>query len=50
MFGHAFFQFLPTRIYRDQSAEHVLGFLKALRAELAFYLGRLNLKEQLGRC
>jgi hypothetical protein len=32
-----------------QSAEHVLGFLKALRAELAFYLGGLNLKEQLDR-
>jgi hypothetical protein len=32
-----------------QSAEHVLGFLKALRAELAFYLGGLNLKERLDR-
>ncbi len=32
-----------------QSAEHVLRFLKALRAELAFYLGCLNLKEQLDR-
>jgi hypothetical protein len=32
-----------------QSAEHVLNFLKALRAELAFYIGCLNLKEQLGR-
>lgn len=30
-----------------QSAEHVLSFLKALRAELAFYLGCLNLKERL---
>jgi MutS domain V len=32
-----------------QSAEHVLHFLKALRAELAFYVGCLNLKEQLDR-
>jgi hypothetical protein len=32
-----------------RSAEHVLGFLKALRAELAFYLGCLNLKEQLDK-
>ncbi len=32
-----------------QSAEHVLNFLKALRAELAFYIGCLNLKEQLAR-
>jgi hypothetical protein len=32
-----------------QSAEHVLGFLRALRAELAFYLGCLNLREQLDR-
>jgi hypothetical protein len=32
-----------------QSAEHVLGFLKTLRAELAFYLGCLNLKEHLDR-
>lgn len=32
-----------------QSAEHVLDFLKTLRAELAFYLGCLNLKEQLDR-
>ena len=30
-----------------QSAEHVLSFIKALRAELAFYVGCLNLKEQL---
>jgi hypothetical protein len=30
-----------------QSAEHVLNFIKALRAELAFYLGCLNLKERL---
>jgi hypothetical protein len=28
------------------SAEHVLDFIKALRAELAFYLGCLNLKER----
>lgn len=28
-----------------QSAEHVLNFIKALRAELAFYLACLNLKE-----
>lgn len=32
-----------------QSAEHVLNFLKALRAELAFYIGCLNLREQLAR-
>lgn len=32
-----------------QSAEHVLGFLKALRAELAFYIGCLNLRDQLAR-
>jgi hypothetical protein len=30
-----------------QSAEHVLGFLKALRAELAFYIACLNLHERL---
>lgn len=30
-----------------QSAEHVLNFIKAVRAELAFYLGCLNLKERL---
>jgi hypothetical protein len=30
-----------------QSAEHVLSFIKALRAELAFYLGCLNLKDRL---
>jgi hypothetical protein len=32
-----------------QSAEHVLGFLQALRAELAFYIGCLNLADQLAR-
>jgi hypothetical protein len=32
-----------------QSAEHVLSFLKALRAELAFYIGCLNIQEQLFR-
>lgn len=32
-----------------QSAEHVLAFLKALRAELAFYIGCLNLADHLGR-
>jgi len=32
-----------------QSAEHVLGFLKALRAELAFYIGCLNLRDHLAR-
>lgn len=32
-----------------QSAEHVLGFLRTLRSELAFYLGCVNLKEQLDR-
>lgn len=31
------------------SAEHVLGFLKALRAELAFYIGCLNLAGHLVR-
>jgi hypothetical protein len=30
-----------------QSAQHVLGFLKALCAELAFYIGCLNLADQL---
>jgi hypothetical protein len=30
-----------------QSAEHVLDFIKALRAELGFYLACLNLKERL---
>jgi len=30
-----------------QSAQHVLNFIKALRAELAFYLGCLNLKTRL---
>ncbi|OJU26661.1 MAG: hypothetical protein BGN91_09630 [Nitrobacter sp. 62-13] len=29
-----------------QSAEHVLDFIKSLRAELAFYLGCLNLQER----
>lgn len=32
-----------------QSAEHVKGFLKTLRVELAFYVGCLNLAEELGR-
>jgi hypothetical protein len=32
-----------------QSAQHVLNFLKTLRAELAFYIGCINLKEQLAR-
>jgi MutS domain V len=32
-----------------QSAEHVLGFLKTLRLELAFYIACLNLQEQLAR-
>jgi DNA mismatch repair ATPase MutS len=30
-----------------QSADHVLGFFKALRTELAFYVGCLNLHQQL---
>jgi MutS domain V len=30
-----------------QSAQHVLGFFKALRAELGYYVGCINLKEQL---
>ena len=30
-----------------EAAEHVLGFLRSLRAELAFYVGCLNLKERL---
>ncbi|HVZ06901.1 MutS-related protein [Rhodopila sp.] len=36
---------ISDAIYR--SAEHVLGFLKALRDELAFYVGCLNLKDRL---
>ena len=32
-----------------QSAEHVLGFFEALRSELAFYVGGLNLREELAR-
>lgn len=32
-----------------QAADHVLGFFSALRTELAFYLGCLNLQEQLAR-
>jgi hypothetical protein len=32
-----------------QSAEHVLAFIRALRTELSFYVGCLNLKEQLDR-
>jgi len=32
-----------------QSAVHVVGFLVALRAELAFYIGCLNLKDHLDR-
>jgi MutS domain V len=32
-----------------QSAEHVLEFFKALRAELAFYIGCLNLRDRLSR-
>ena len=32
-----------------QSGEHVLSFLKALRHELAFYIGCLNLSDQLAR-
>jgi hypothetical protein len=32
-----------------QSAEHVLSFLKALRAELAFHLGCLNLRDRLAQ-
>ncbi|HTY54743.1 MAG TPA: hypothetical protein VMB26_06070 [Candidatus Binataceae bacterium] len=31
------------------SAEHVRNFLKSLRAELAFYIGCINLSEQLSR-
>jgi DNA mismatch repair ATPase MutS len=30
-----------------QSADHVLGFFKSLRTELAFYLGGLNLRDRL---
>lgn len=33
----------------DQSADHILGFFKLLQAELAFYLGCLNLHQQLTR-
>ena len=32
-----------------QSTDHVRAFFRALRAELAFYVGCLNLAEQLGR-
>jgi DNA mismatch repair ATPase MutS len=32
-----------------QSADHVLNFFKMLRAELAFYVGSLNLQEQLAK-
>jgi len=32
-----------------QSADHVLGFFGALRTELAFYLGCMNLRELLGQ-
>jgi len=32
-----------------QSADHVLGFYGALRAELAFYLGCLNLRDRLNQ-
>lgn len=32
-----------------QSAEHVLGFFTALRTELAFYIGCLNLSDSLSR-
>ncbi|CAM5460347.1 Endonuclease MutS2 [Afipia felis] len=36
---------ISDALYR--SAEHVLNFLKALRAELAFYIGCINLHERL---
>jgi DNA mismatch repair ATPase MutS len=32
-----------------RSTDHILGFFKSLRSELAFYLGCLNLHEQLAR-
>jgi DNA mismatch repair ATPase MutS len=32
-----------------QSADHILNFFRMLRAELAFYVGSLNLQEQLAR-
>ena len=32
-----------------QSADHILSFLRVLRTELAFYLGCVNLNEQLAR-
>jgi hypothetical protein len=38
---------ISDAVYR--SAEHVFDFLKALRAETAFYVGCLNLKERLDR-
>jgi len=41
------FSLISDALY--QSAEHVVGFLKALRAELAFYIGCLNLADQLAR-
>ena len=33
----------------SRSADHVLGFFRMLRCELAFYLGCLNLHERLAR-
>lgn len=38
---------ISDALYR--SAEHVLDYLKALRSELAFYIGCLNLRDQLVR-
>jgi hypothetical protein len=32
-----------------QSTDHILGFFRMLRAELAFYVGCLNLSDELGR-
>jgi len=32
-----------------QSADHILNFFRMLRAELAFYVGSMNLQEQLAR-
>jgi MutS domain V len=37
----------PVATALAQSTDHILGFFAALRAELAFYIGCLNLHEQL---
>lgn len=39
----------PVADALTQSADHVLDFFRGLRAELGFYLGCMNLDDQLGR-